>query len=59
MGERKPIPLGIFAVIFFVISTSSLYLLHASDDVYDATFYESFDEDFDGRWIVSEKDEYN
>ncbi|PNX57635.1 hypothetical protein L195_g050503, partial [Trifolium pratense] len=23
------------------------------------TFYESFDEDFDGRWIVSENDEYN
>ncbi|KAL5538630.1 hypothetical protein UlMin_044617 [Ulmus minor] len=25
----------------------------------DAIFYESFDESFDGRWIVSEKDEYN
>jgi len=22
-------------------------------------FYESFDEDFDDRWIVSDKDEYN
>ncbi|XP_051115683.1 calnexin homolog 1-like [Andrographis paniculata] len=30
--------------------------LSATDDV---TFYESFDEKFDGRWIVSEKPEYN
>ncbi|WJX47857.1 hypothetical protein P8452_34499 [Trifolium repens] len=59
MGERKRIPLGIFAVLFFVISSSSLHLLRASDEVYDAIFYESFDDDFDGRWIVSEKEEYN
>ncbi|XP_019234878.1 PREDICTED: calnexin homolog 1-like [Nicotiana attenuata] len=30
--------------------------LYASSDV---KFYESFDEAFDGRWIVSEKEEYN
>lgn len=59
MGERKRIPLGIFAVIFFVICSSSLHLLRASDDADDAIFYESFDEDFDDRWIVSDKDEYN
>lgn len=39
MGERKRIPLGIFAVIFFVICSSSLHLLHASDDADDAVIH--------------------
>ena len=56
MGEAKRFHLGIFAVLFFVIFISSLQLLRASDD---AIFYESFDEAFDGRWIVSDKDDYN
>ncbi|XP_014505844.1 calnexin homolog isoform X2 [Vigna radiata var. radiata] len=58
MGERKRIPLTIFAVLF-LISASSFPLLRASDDADDAIFYESFDEDFEDRWIVSQKDEYS
>ncbi|TKY60513.1 Calnexin-like protein [Spatholobus suberectus] len=59
MGEElKRIPLGIFAVLL-LISTSSFQVLRASDDADDAIFYESFDEDFEDRWIVSQKDEYS
>ncbi|CAL0325247.1 unnamed protein product [Lupinus luteus] len=55
MGERKRIPVGIL-VVFLLISTSSFQILHAS---HDAIFYESFGESFEGRWIVSQKEEYN
>ncbi|KAG4998907.1 hypothetical protein JHK87_019979 [Glycine soja] len=55
MGEPKRIYLRIFALLLF-ISASSFQLLRAFDD---AIFYESFDEDFEDRWIVSQKDEYN
>ncbi|KAK7318357.1 hypothetical protein RJT34_03056 [Clitoria ternatea] len=59
MGQRWRIPLLIFAVLF-LISTSSFQLLRASDDdADDAIFYESFDESFEDRWIVSQKDEYS
>ncbi|XP_047156107.1 calnexin homolog isoform X2 [Vigna umbellata] len=58
MGERKRVPLGIFAVLL-LISASSFQLLLASDDADDAIFYESFDEDFEDRWITSQKDEYS
>ncbi|XP_061369870.1 calnexin homolog isoform X1 [Gastrolobium bilobum] len=53
MGERKRIPLGIFVVFLFISSS------YASDDADDAIFYESFDDTFEGRWVVSQKDEYN
>ncbi|OIW00225.1 hypothetical protein TanjilG_27476 [Lupinus angustifolius] len=56
MGERKRISVGILAV-FLLISASSFQFLHASHD--HAIFYESFDESFEGRWIVSQKEEYN
>ena len=62
MGERKgiPIALGLLAMLlFFIASSSSSHLVRASDDADDAIFYESFDEDFDGRWIVSDKEDYN
>ncbi|CAL5204451.1 unnamed protein product [Lathyrus oleraceus] len=62
MVDRKEIPLamGLLAVLlFFVASSSSFHLVRASDEVDDAIFYESFDEDFDNRWIVSGKEEYN
>ncbi|XP_045825827.1 calnexin homolog [Trifolium pratense] len=59
MVERKNIPMamGLFAMLVFFIASSSF--VHASDEADDAIFYESFDEDFDSRWIVSEKEEYN
>ncbi|KAK7410974.1 hypothetical protein VNO78_02255 [Psophocarpus tetragonolobus] len=59
MGERKGIPmaLGLLVMLLFFIASSS-HLVRASDDNDDAIFYESFDEDFDGRWIVSDKDDY-
>ncbi|KAK7399302.1 hypothetical protein VNO78_10483 [Psophocarpus tetragonolobus] len=55
MGQRKRIPLRIFAVLLF-ISASSFQALRASDD---AIFYDSFDDDFEDRWIVSQKDGYS
>ncbi|KAL1364585.1 hypothetical protein HN51_012745 [Arachis hypogaea] len=58
MGERKLTPPGIVTVLLLVCA-ASFQLLRASDDVDDAIFYESFDENFEGRWIVSQKDEYN
>ncbi|PNX58640.1 calnexin, partial [Trifolium pratense] len=59
MVERKNIPMamGLFAMLVLFIASSSF--VHASDEADDAIFYESFDEDFDSRWIVSEKEEYN
>ncbi|KAI9079643.1 hypothetical protein K1719_038264 [Acacia pycnantha] len=57
MGERKPIPLRL-SVLLLLIAYSSFHMLCASDDHDDAIFYESFDQDFEGRWIVSEKDDY-
>ncbi|KAF7840210.1 calnexin-like protein [Senna tora] len=58
MGERKRISFGLAAMLLF-ISCSSFQLLCASDDHDDAIFYESFDETFEGHWIVSDKDDYN
>ncbi|KAJ1386514.1 Concanavalin A-like lectin/glucanase domain superfamily [Sesbania bispinosa] len=61
MGERKGIPvaMGLLALLlFFIASPSSFHLVRASDDADDAIFYDSFDEDFEGRWIVSDKDDY-
>ncbi|KAF5743636.1 hypothetical protein HS088_TW08G00221 [Tripterygium wilfordii] len=43
------------ALLFFVAFVS-FQQLSASDD--DAIFYDSFDETFEGRWIVSDKDDY-
>ncbi|KAL1326703.1 hypothetical protein HN51_036826 [Arachis hypogaea] len=62
MEEQKRSLMGIFTVLLLLISISSFQLLRASDnpdDVDDAIFYESFDEDFEGRWTVSNKDDYN
>ncbi|TKY73727.1 Calnexin-like protein [Spatholobus suberectus] len=60
MGERKGIPmgLGLLAMLLVAIASSSSPLVRASDDADDAIFYESFDEDFDGRWVVSDKEDY-
>ncbi|XP_054806912.1 calnexin homolog [Prosopis cineraria] len=58
MGERKRIPMGLVMMLLLFVC-SSVQLLSASDDNDDAIFYESFDETFEGRWIVSEKEEYN
>ncbi|KAL2347118.1 hypothetical protein Fmac_001118 [Flemingia macrophylla] len=61
MGEPRngiPMPLVLLPMLLFFIVSSSSHLVRASDDAYDAIFYESFDEDFDGRWIVSGKDDY-
>ncbi|KAK3183292.1 hypothetical protein Dsin_030578 [Dipteronia sinensis] len=44
-----------FALLLFVAFVS-FQLISASDDA--TILYESFDEPFDGRWIVSKKDEY-
>ncbi|KAL9243353.1 hypothetical protein vseg_017249 [Gypsophila vaccaria] len=41
-------------LVFILVSCFAVYL-NASDPI----FYESFDESFEGRWIVSQKDEYN
>ncbi|KAF7834077.1 calnexin-like protein [Senna tora] len=57
MGERKLCSLGLLAVLL-LIASASFQMLSASDDNDDAIFYESFDEDFEGRWIVSEKEDY-
>ncbi|KAI9114374.1 hypothetical protein K1719_014602 [Acacia pycnantha] len=58
MVERKWIPMGL-AVMLLLFACSSLQLLSASDDNDDAIFYESFDGNFEGRWIVSQKEEYS
>ncbi|KAL9239413.1 hypothetical protein vseg_013739 [Gypsophila vaccaria] len=49
METRGRLLLGFLLLASFAVS------LHASDPV----FYESFDEAFDGRWIVSQKEGYN
>ncbi|XP_019416743.1 PREDICTED: calnexin homolog [Lupinus angustifolius] len=57
MGESKRIVLALY--LFFFVAYSSFQLLSASsNDAQDAIFYESFDEDYEGRWIVSDKDDY-
>ncbi|KAE9608619.1 hypothetical protein Lal_00020771 [Lupinus albus] len=57
MGESKRIVLALH--LFFFVAFSYFHLLSASsNDAHDAIFYESFDEDYDGRWIVSDKDDY-
>lgn len=53
MGEGKRVSLLPLYVVFAVIACASLQLC-ASDSI----FYESFDDDFEGRWIVSEKEDY-
>ncbi|WCJ36375.1 hypothetical protein M5689_017579 [Euphorbia peplus] len=54
MGEAKRISLGLATVL--LVAFISLNQLCASDD--DAILNESFDEAFEGRWIVSENDDY-
>uniref|UniRef100_A0A164U851 Calnexin homolog n=1 Tax=Daucus carota subsp. sativus TaxID=79200 RepID=A0A164U851_DAUCS len=49
-AKRRIIPF-----VFLLIISSFAFQLFASTD---PIFYESFDEDFSGRWIASEKDEY-
>ncbi|XP_022994375.1 calnexin homolog [Cucurbita maxima] len=49
----KAFPLGLATAL--LVLCLSLVQLRASDD---EIFYESFDESFEGRWIVSEKSEY-
>ncbi|XP_027358544.1 calnexin homolog isoform X1 [Abrus precatorius] len=60
MGELREIPvsMGLLALLLFFIASSSFQLVRASDFADDAIFYELFDEDFDGRWIVSDKEDY-
>ncbi|KAK9029627.1 hypothetical protein V6N11_026735 [Hibiscus sabdariffa] len=48
--------MGHFALLLLLAFASFQILCFASDD--DTVFYESFDEPFDGRWIVSVKDDY-
>ncbi|XP_065872166.1 calnexin homolog 1-like [Euphorbia lathyris] len=54
MGEAKRISLGLATVL--LVAFISFNQLCASDD--DTILYESFEEAFEGRWIVSENDEY-
>ncbi|RVW26398.1 hypothetical protein CK203_047957 [Vitis vinifera] len=42
------------AVLVLVVISCVGFQIRASDPI----FIESFDESFDGRWIVSEKDDY-
>ncbi|KAH7683384.1 Calreticulin/calnexin protein [Dioscorea alata] len=49
MGGRRIAPL-----LALVLVACLAFQLHASDPL----FYESFDESFEGRWIVSDKDDY-
>ncbi|KAL4323264.1 hypothetical protein GQ457_11G029900 [Hibiscus cannabinus] len=48
--------MGRFALLLLLAFASFQILCLASDD--DTVLYESFDEPFDGRWIVSVKDDY-
>ncbi|KAK6250357.1 Calreticulin/calnexin - like 1 [Theobroma cacao] len=48
--------MGRFALLLLLSFASLQLLCFAADD--DAVFYDSFDESFDGRWIVSDKDDY-
>ncbi|OAY30593.1 calnexin homolog [Manihot esculenta] len=54
MGEAKRVSLRL--AIVFLVAFISFSQLRASDD--DKIFYESFEESFEGRWTVSDKDEY-
>ncbi|CAI9766180.1 unnamed protein product [Fraxinus pennsylvanica] len=54
MGDRKR-RICIIQNVLMLLIGSFISQLYASDDV---TFYESFDETFEGRWIVSEKEDY-
>ncbi|KAJ7945201.1 Calnexin-like [Quillaja saponaria] len=64
MGKGRQIPLGIVAVLL-LIACSSFQQIWASDDSDsdndndDAILYESFDETFEGRWLTSNKEDYN
>ncbi|CAA7396012.1 unnamed protein product [Spirodela intermedia] len=49
-GRRTPAP----RLVMFLLACFAVQQLFASDPL----FYESFDETFEGRWIVSEKDDY-
>ncbi|XP_057970327.1 calnexin homolog [Malania oleifera] len=56
MGEGKPVPLQSMMLLpLFIIASCLTSQLSAS---HDTIFYESFDEAFDGRWIVSTKEDY-
>ncbi|KAG4190688.1 hypothetical protein ERO13_A07G045900v2 [Gossypium hirsutum] len=48
--------MGRFALLLLLAFASFQALCFAADD--DTVFYDSFDEPFDGRWIVSDKDDY-
>ncbi|KAH9705732.1 calnexin 2-like [Citrus sinensis] len=54
MVQRMAVSLR-FALLLFAAFVS-FQLISASDDA--TILYESYDESFDGRWIVSQKDEY-
>ncbi|KAJ0973499.1 hypothetical protein J5N97_021458 [Dioscorea zingiberensis] len=49
-GSRTASPL----VVLFLIACLALHI-----EAFDPLFYEPFDESFEGRWIVSEKSDYN
>ncbi|CAA2935212.1 calnexin homolog 1-like [Olea europaea subsp. europaea] len=54
MGDRKR-RICIMQNVLMLLIGSFISQLYASEDV---AFYESFDETFEGRWIVSEKEDY-
>uniref|UniRef100_A0A2P2M1E1 Calnexin homolog n=1 Tax=Rhizophora mucronata TaxID=61149 RepID=A0A2P2M1E1_RHIMU len=55
MGEAKRV-VSLRLALLFLISFVFFHKLSASED--DTIFYESFDESFEGRWVVSEKEDY-
>uniref|UniRef100_A0A7N0VEM1 Calnexin n=1 Tax=Kalanchoe fedtschenkoi TaxID=63787 RepID=A0A7N0VEM1_KALFE len=56
LGEGRRISSRVFFSALVIVASTSLLQLSASSD---PIFYESFDKPFEGRWIVSEKEEYN
>ncbi|KAB1199909.1 hypothetical protein CJ030_MR4G028437 [Morella rubra] len=56
MGKGQLVRQLLIVVLLFFITCSSFQELCASDDL--TIFYDSFDEPFEGRWIVSDKEEY-
>ncbi|OAY48061.1 calnexin homolog [Manihot esculenta] len=54
MGEAKRVSLRL--ALLFLVAFVSFSQLRASDD--DKIFYESFEDSFEGRWVVSDKDDY-
>ncbi|PON35728.1 Calreticulin/calnexin [Trema orientale] len=50
--KMKMMPMIVTCFGFWICSSSS-------DDDDDLIFYESFEDSFEGRWIVSDKDDYN